>query len=140
MKFVFIGRNERRKGIEELNAALNELLSNTGFEFEFHFIGPIPEESKLRDKRLIYHGEIRNQEKIKKILRASDCLVCPSHSEGMPTVILEAMASGLAVIATRVGAVERQIRDNGILIDDLSVKDLREALIDLIQLDKETLL
>ena len=127
-KFVFIGRFERRKGIEELNKALLELLWNKGLSFEFKFIGPIPEDRRLSDVRVNYYGEIREANEIQKILDDCDCLVCPSHSEGMPTVILEAMARGLAIIATKVGAVERMVRDNGILLEAPGVELIRDAI------------
>lgn len=126
--FVFVGRNERRKGIEELNEALKRLITDERMDFRFNFIGPIGEEAQINDPRIKYYGEIRDQEEIKSILRSSDCLVCPSHSEGMPTVILEGMASGLAIIATAVGAVERQVRSNGILIENLNVDVLEQAI------------
>ncbi|MBK6526470.1 MAG: glycosyltransferase family 4 protein [Crocinitomicaceae bacterium] len=54
--------------------------------------------------------------KIISILDQCDCLVVPSYAEGMPTVILEAMARGLAIIGTDVGAVSRMIDGNGILL------------------------
>lgn len=131
--FVFIGRNERRKGVEELNTALKQLLKRKDLNFFFQFIGPIPEEIKIKDERIIYHGEIRESEKIKDILHHSDVLVCPSHSEGMPTVILEGMASGLAILATDVGAVSRQVKENGIVLDEPDPVALQEALFHLIQ-------
>ena len=44
-------------------------------------------------------------------------MVCPSYSEGMPNVILEAMARGLAIIATDVGAIAEMVDStNGILM------------------------
>ena len=107
--FVFIGRNERRKGIPELNAALSGELKNENFEF--HFIGPLPENVQLNLPQIQYHGSISDSLKIKTILETCDVLVCPSHSEGMPNVIVEAMASGLAVIATDVGAVSVLVSD-----------------------------
>lgn len=137
-KFVFIGRAERRKGIEELTAALTQLISGDDL-FEFHFIGPVNEKFRLKDARITYHGEIRDQEIIKSIVRGKDCLVCPSHSEGMPTVILEAMASGLAIIGTNVGAIERQIQGNGILLENPEVNGLVNALVQFIQLDEQAL-
>ena len=48
----------------------------------------------------------------------SDVLLCPSHAEGMPTVILEALARGLAIIATDVGAVRSMVdASNGIVLE-----------------------
>lgn len=139
-KFVFIGRAERRKGIEELNKALQTLLLDKDLAFEFDFIGPVPDNLKLNDERLNYHGEVRDQEVIKNVLNTADCLVCPSHAEGMPTVILEAMASGLAVIATNVGASERQVSENGILLEKPDVEALKNALVDMINLDENIFL
>lgn len=136
---TFIGRNERRKGIEELNKALKEIIRREDLIFRFNFIGPIPESHQIKDPRIIYHGEIRDAAKIKDILHHSDCLVCPSHSEGMPTVILEGMASGLAIIATDVGAVRRQIDGNGILLEKPHPKKLRNAVFKMINLNEEKL-
>lgn len=117
MKFLFIGRYERRKGIEELSAALKKLLVAFPDQFQFHFIGPIPEEKWIQNKQIIYHGIIRQQKEIQSISSDCDILLCPSYSEGMPTVILEGMASGNAVIATNVGAIALQITDNGWLLE-----------------------
>ena len=47
----------------------------------------------------------------------SDVLVVPSLSEGMPTVILEAMARGKAVIATDVGAVSDLVSEEEWCVD-----------------------
>ncbi|WP_317896717.1 glycosyltransferase family 4 protein [Aurantibacillus circumpalustris] len=105
IKFLFLGRYERRKGIEELNSAI-KLFFNTSKNknAEFHFIGPIPETKRLLIDGVNYHGEIRDKIKLQNLIKQSDILICPSWSEGMPNVILEAMANGLAVIATDVGA------------------------------------
>src|SRR5690606_31946583 len=113
--FLFVGRFERRKGIEELNQTLNAIKDIENFQFTF--VGRIPNEAKIQHKNISYAGEIRDTEKLKQIFREHDVLVCPSHSEGMPIVILEAMASGLAVVATDVGAVNLMVREkNGWLL------------------------
>ncbi len=104
-RFVFVGRYERRKGIPELTAVLSKLKEKRDDEFEMHFIGPIPDSKKIRAKNFIYHGNVSDPAKMKELLRAMEVLVCPSFSEGMPNVIMEALASGLAVVATDVGAV-----------------------------------
>ncbi|MFZ1666304.1 MAG: glycosyltransferase family 4 protein, partial [Flavobacteriales bacterium] len=59
---------------------------------------------------------------------SSDVLVCPSYSEGMPTVIMEAMASGLAILATDVGAVNQQVEGNGWLLPSPEVGSIQSAL------------
>jgi glycosyltransferase involved in cell wall biosynthesis len=105
IKFLFLGRYERRKGIEELNEAIQTLYrTQTSATCEFHFIGPISKEKQLSLKQLVYHGEIRDRKTLQTLMQQFDILICPSWSEGMPNVILEAMANGLAVMATDVGA------------------------------------
>jgi glycosyltransferase involved in cell wall biosynthesis len=91
LKFIFLGRYERRKGLEELFSALEQLQPKG---CEFHIVGPIPENKKSALGIIRYHGEIRQREKVLSLLRSSDVLVCPSWSEGMPNVILEAMSQG----------------------------------------------
>ncbi|MEZ9872029.1 glycosyltransferase family 4 protein [Vibrio sp. 10N.261.51.C6] len=134
--FVFLGRYERRKGIEELSAVLSQL----PLDFDFHFIGPIEEDKQIASEKVYYHGLVKDESKIKDLLRNSDVLVCPSYSEGMPTVILEAMASGCAIIASDVGAVSEQVDDaNGILIKPGNKVQLSDAIVNLIKLDDSTL-
>lgn len=127
IKYCFVGRAERRKGIEELNSALLQL--DKKLPFEFHFIGPIEKEKQLTDQRVIYHGPIYDQKEIQNILRLSDVLVCPSYSEGMPNVILEGMSSECAIIATDVGAVSEMVDEqNGVLLGKNIKADLKKEL------------
>jgi glycosyltransferase involved in cell wall biosynthesis len=136
--FVFVGRYERRKGIEELNRAIQKLSTSN---FQIHYIGPIPESKKIVADNVTYHGSLSNSDDIKTILTSSDVLVCPSYSEGMPTVIMEAMACGLAILATDVGAVSKQVDDlNGFLLNKLSVKNLTQAMQQFITMSDEELL
>lgn len=128
LRFVFMGRFERRKGVPELNEAIRSLLAEN-VPFRFEFIGPIPEEFRIMHAAVHYHGEIRDFSNIREILQGSDVLVCPSWSEGFPNVILEAMANGLAVIATDVGAVAAMVNDqNGWLIQPGDTEALKQAL------------
>jgi glycosyltransferase involved in cell wall biosynthesis len=137
LKFVFIGRYEKRKGIEVLNQALN---LDESFKNELHidFIGPIPREKQLIGNHIIYHGTINDENAIKTILSKADVLVVPSLSEGMPTVILEAMSMGLAILATDVGAVSELVNNgNGWLIHPNNSKSLFEHLKLIHQLNPE---
>ncbi len=142
IKFLFLGRYERRKGIEELNIVLNKIIKQN-IKAEFHFIGPIPEIKRLRntDNKVIYYGSIVDLNKIKSIMDNCDVMLCPSYSEGMPNVILEGMARGLAIIATNVGAVPLMVsEDNGILIDRPSPRLIKNAIVQAHSMNKNELL
>ena len=67
--------------------------------------------------------------------RNADVLVLPSLSEGFPVTILEAMASGLPVIATRVGGVPEIIENNvnGYLVETENPQEIAEALLTLLR-------
>lgn len=139
IKFVFVGRYERRKGIVELHQALKELVKSHQ-NFEFHIIGPIPKVKQLKSEKIIYHGEINQNADIFNILDKCDVLVCPSHSEGMPNVILEGMARGLAILATDVGAVNVLVSaENGLLINSINTKSLKNCLLEMIHMSKPSL-
>jgi len=139
IRFVFLGRYERRKGIEELNDILNYIIENN--EFEFHFIGPIPQDKQIESKKIVYHGVVQDKEKLAGLLDDADVLVCPSHSEGMPNVILEGMSRGMAVIATDVGAVRLLVSERvGFLLKEIDVEELKQAILSLSSLEPAKLL
>lgn len=125
-RFLFIGRHERRKGMPELLRAIDPLRAPG---VEFHFVGPIPAPLRLERDDVVYHGTVTDTPALQGILDSSDVLLCPSFAEGMPTVVLEAMARGLAVIATDVGATAEWVgADNGILLPRPDVGALRGAI------------
>ncbi len=120
-RFIFVGRNTSRKGADLVQAWLND---NAGGNYEFHFVGPFPE-----SKNGVYHGEVKDSLKLQRLFSACNVLVCPSDSEGMPNVIMEAMARGLAVIATNVGAVSAMVdSSNGWLIPRRDKQALTDAM------------
>jgi len=127
LKFIFIGRYDRVKGLPELNKAL-ERLSRTENNWEFHFVGPIPSSKWLRLDNCVYHGGIYRKEELIAIIDSCDIVVCTSISEGMPNVILEGMARGLAVMATDVGATSLLVDQNGVLIPSCNSELILSAL------------
>lgn len=140
-RFLFVGRFDRVKGLPELYKALQVLVKERT-DWEFHFIGPIPETNQIDLKQAVYHGAIYDQAILKKMISENDFLVNCSISEGMPNVILEAMARGLGIIATDVGASAVLVKhmDNGLLLSQPSVEGIIEALISGLQMSDEELL
>lgn len=125
-RFVFVGRNEARKGLQYLFEAAG---SFDDHKTHIDFVGPIPPREQISSPMFTYHGAISDEDQLKKILDNSDVLLCPSLAEGMPTVILEAMARGLAVIASDVGAVAELVSSKtGWLIEPGNVGELASAM------------
>lgn len=137
VRFVFLGRFERRKGVQELNEVLETW---DGPAMHFDFIGPIPQGKRVAREWIAYHGQQTETEAIQSIMDKADVLVVPSHSEGMPNVIMEAMARGMAVVATDVGGVAVQVDSvAGMLIKPADKQALRNALVTIAQLPTEEL-
>jgi glycosyltransferase involved in cell wall biosynthesis len=119
----FVGRIVRDKGLSELTQAwrvLREewpslhLLVAGPFESE----DPIPadaEEALRGDPRIHMAGMVRD---MPGIYRALDLLVLPTYREGFGTVLLEAAAMGLPVVATRIPGCVDAVRDGetGLLV------------------------
>jgi len=111
----FVGRLDRQKGVDILLESAR-LLSTYQLDFFIWVVGGGAEHNSLKQKvrasnleNKIFFWGVRND--IPAILRASDVFVLPSRYEGMPMVILEAMASHLPIIATDVG-------DNSYIIEN----------------------
>lgn len=139
-RFLFIGRFDRVKGLPELYKAL-VLLKAKRSDWEFHFIGPIPTGDQIEMEQTTYHGAIYNQNHLKELISENDILVNCSISEGMPNVILEAMASGLAVIATDIGASSVLVNHekNGLLLKIAEPKLIVRSLLDSLQISDSEL-
>jgi glycosyltransferase involved in cell wall biosynthesis len=75
-------------------------------------------------------GVISGEDKA-RTLDATHCLVLPSHAEALPMAVLEGMALGLPIIATRVGAIPEVIEDGreGLLIEAGDVPALADCLL-----------
>ena len=72
---------------------------------------------------------------IREVMGLIDVFVLPSLSEGMPVSILEAMAHGKAVIASRVGGIPDEVDDGetGLLVPPWDVAALAQAILDLLR-------
>jgi teichuronic acid biosynthesis glycosyltransferase TuaC len=102
---TFVGRLTEAKGVFELEEAINRLPK----EVAVVFVGEGPAQEKLRQHpdrgtRLFLVGQVENA-RVKDYLGASDAFALPSYTEGLPTVVIEALALKLPVICTKVGSV-----------------------------------
>ena len=77
---------------------------------------------------------------VDKVILTSDCFVLSSKYEGLPIAILEAMAAGLPIVSTEVGAIPEVVENkrNGILVSKENSERLGEALSDMMCLDDKT--
>lgn len=137
LKIVFIGRLIESKGVKNL---FDIAIKSPKAKFIFAGPGPLFEELKNRIKK----GKIKNISvlgqisyyRVRKLLESSDIFVYPSfHSEGLPLSLMEAGASGIAVLATDVGGIGEIIIHNktGILVKPKDEEDFKDSLQRLIE-------
>jgi glycosyltransferase involved in cell wall biosynthesis len=110
---VFIGRLDRQKGLDDLLAACPQLFEQlSGHDLLIVGDGPLRAVLMQQAARLGVSSRVHFtgwRADVPAILAAADLLVLPSHWEGMPNVVLEAMAAGKPVVATRVEGVEEAL-------------------------------
>jgi len=131
---TFIGRLDYLKGVDVLLQALRKLIDSR-IPVHLDILGDGPERNKLEmmsqqlgiNDAVTFHGAVHG---VEPYLQQATMLVLPSLSEGMPNVVLEAMACGLPVIATRVGGIVDIIADgeNGLLVDAQRPDQLYDAM------------
>jgi len=124
--FLFVGRFQNQKNLFFLLEQMDAAKCKVKEEFELHLVGDGPlslvlknhaDKLKIKD-RIFWHGWC-SKEELRQHYKSADCVVNPSLYEGMPNVLLEAMASGLPVIASRVPGNETVIKheETGFLFD-----------------------
>ncbi len=122
----YIGRLTAEKGVVELARAIPLVLTRKD-NVRFIVIGNGPLRKQI-ERELGESGFINSveftgwlsKENVPRYLNEIKFLVLPSHTEGIPNVILEAMACGAIVIASRVGGIPDIIVDDetGFLLND----------------------
>ncbi len=133
---AYVGALVDSKGMADLASVLPELLRRHA-DLIFVCVGSGDSRETLADagqrsgrrESVILPGAVPPSE-VARYLQAADFFVTPSHSEGMPQSVLEAMNCGLPVVATRVGGIPQAVLDGetGLLVEPRNRSELQAAL------------
>lgn len=131
---LFVGRFALQKNIPRLLRAL-PLMQH---DVHLHLVGDgekLPQIKQiiqeLNIQNVTLHGP-QNGKKLVDMYRKADIFVLPSDREGMPLVLLEAMAAGLLVVASNVQGIREFIKNNGLLVNNPSPETFANTLDNLI--------
>lgn len=110
-----VGRLSKEKAQADLILAFQQLC-RTRADYKLVIVGDGPERAPLKataaalriDKRVVFTGQISD---VQPFYATADMVVLPSHSEGSPNVLLEAMGAEVPVVATAVGGVPEIVED-----------------------------
>ena len=134
---LYVGNLKASKGCLDLLEAFPALLARYPGA-RLTYVGNGPDRDALRARILALGHEEHVQlvgatahDTLGDWFRAADLLCLPSHNEGVPNVVLEAMACGTPVVATRVGGIPEVVPDYaGILVPPRDRIALSRALIE----------
>lgn len=132
-RVVFVGRLSSEKNLEALVEAAARV--REGIPLRLVLVGQGPERTALeRAARTLEvptdFVPVVDHHELPRVLTGADAFVLPSHTEGHPKVLLEAMACGLPCVASDVGGNRAILRDGdtGLLFEPRDVGALAERL------------
>lgn len=141
LRILFLGMISARKGFDELLEAMCEVVEKRPGAVHLDIVGADEVlgatdhfQSLCRTLGLgasvTWHGPAFGVEKL-RVLGDADIFVLPSRNESFGIANLEAMASGLAVVSTRTGAIPDYLEDgvHGVLVEPRDARGLAAALV-----------
>jgi glycosyltransferase involved in cell wall biosynthesis len=142
---LYIGRFSQEKGLDLLLRGFSLLKTHIP-NARLILLGKGPSESKLR--KIVKEEKISDvtfmepvsHKEIPQVINSANVLALCSSYEGMPTVVLEALACGIPVVSTDVGDVSKVVKNGktGELILKRSPESLKDALLTVIERSCET--
>lgn len=141
VRILFVSRLIKRKGLQFLIEAIPEVRKQVKYPFVIKVVGDGPDEETLTTQidqlgvgeYFRFYGYVEHG-KLPEYYLNADIFVLPSLAEGMPNVVLEAMGSGLPIVATTVPGSKELVKDgeNGFVLPPRDSQALAQALITLI--------
>lgn len=131
---LFVGRLAAVKGVPVLIEAMQGLIvDHPGLRLMLVGDGPEREVLEARAKGLGDHVDFvgyKSQDEVAALLREATALVLPSFAEGLPVVLMEALAARVPVVTTRIAGVAELVEDeeSGLLVPPGDAVALRAAL------------
>jgi glycosyltransferase involved in cell wall biosynthesis len=140
-RLLYVGNLYRLKGVEYLIKAVKIVKQKHNIQLDI--VGDGNDEERLKEMVdneeltpcVNFLGHIPHSQALIRLYRSSDIFVLPSLTEGVPSVVLEAMTLGLPVIATSVGSVPYIIshEENGLLVSPRNPDEIADNITRLIE-------
>lgn len=141
LQIICVGTLHEVKGQSFLIRAVSQMRSN-GIDTHLHFVGDGPDLAMLQrlavqeslDTRVTFHGT-KTRDELVELLQNADVLAAPSvptsdgRREGIPVVLMEGMACGLPVVASRLSGIPELVNsdDVGLLVEPKDICGLAGA-------------
>lgn len=117
-----------------------EAVKDLSLDWQVHVVGDGPYLQTLKQRAeqsktpVIFHGWLDHADpRFRDLFETSSIFVFPSQMENFPTVLLEAMNAGLAIITSTAGGCPEVIGQAGLLVEPKDVKAIRLHLLELIE-------
>lgn len=142
MQLLFVGRFSYNKGIHVLMTAIHDL-NNEGYKIrlKYNLVGKGPQyDHYVKENSFpnVNYLGFASDEELQRLYLENDLFVFPTLYEGMPTVVLEAMAKGMPIIVSETGATGELVDyKNGYLLEKNNVRALKWAIQAFYQLSNE---
>jgi len=122
LRVLFVGNEVERKGLGTLVDAVGRLEGEAILDVVS--TDPVPESDLVRPHRNVK----ARTEQLRDLYATADVLALPTRADAVPWVVLEAMAAGLPVVASDVGAIGELVGDSGELVQPDDPEQLAAAL------------
>ena len=120
INILFVSRLIQGKGLQYIIPEMKRINTLCGRRILLTIVGEGPYRGELEKisletdtKAYVFFEGKKNKQELYEYYKKADLFILPSESEGMPNVVLEAMAMGLPILMTPCGGSKELIADNG---------------------------